>query len=334
MTTISFKRKPLDPQVSDFVHGPSDGWGKPALVTASVAGTRLDTVVARNRDRFRTEIETAGAALFRDFAVRSVDQFRAVADAFAGAPMEYSERSTPRTRMSDGIYTSTEYAADQTIFFHNENSYAATWPALILFWCQVAPSAGGRTPLADTRRVLDLLPDDVRQAFETHGVRYRRVFREGLGLGWRDAFGETDFDALRRTYEPKGYSFAHEADGSVSCTFRTPAILAHPTTGERSWFNHVALFHRSTLPPELREAAEAGADYAAVEVALGNGDPIPDDWAEAIRSAYAQTSSGFDWQEGDVLCVDNQIMAHGREPYTPPRRILVAMADPEHRGAR
>jgi alpha-ketoglutarate-dependent taurine dioxygenase len=34
------------------------------------------------------------------------------------------------------------------------------------------------------------------------------------------------------------------------------------------------------------------------------------------------------WSKGDVLMLDNITVAHGRQPFTGSRRILVAMADP------
>jgi hypothetical protein len=34
------------------------------------------------------------------------------------------------------------------------------------------------------------------------------------------------------------------------------------------------------------------------------------------------------WQEGDIMMLDNMLVAHGREPYAPPRQIVVGMAEP------
>jgi alpha-ketoglutarate-dependent taurine dioxygenase len=36
----------------------------------------------------------------------------------------------------------------------------------------------------------------------------------------------------------------------------------------------------------------------------------------------------FAWQRGDILMLDNMLVAHGRNPYASPRKILVAMAEP------
>ena len=48
----------------------------------------------------------------------------------------------------------------------------------------------------------------------------------------------------------------------------------------------------------------------------------------AIRAAYEQEMVSFPWAEGDVLMLDNMLVAHGRRPYAGPRKVLVGMAEP------
>jgi alpha-ketoglutarate-dependent taurine dioxygenase len=93
------------------------------------------------------------------------------------------------------------------------------------------------------------------------------------------------------------------------------------------WFNQAHLFHISTLEPELREVLREtyGEDGLPRNAHLGDGGPIPDADLTAIRAAYARASLVLPWRPGDVMLVDNLLMAHGREPFTGDRRILVAM---------
>jgi alpha-ketoglutarate-dependent taurine dioxygenase len=55
---------------------------------------------------------------------------------------------------------------------------------------------------------------------------------------------------------------------------------------------------------------------------------------EVLRAAYVQERVAFQWEEGDLLMVDNLLTAHGRQPFEGPRRIWTGMAEPSvRRGA-
>jgi hypothetical protein len=101
-------------------------------------------------------------------------------------------------------------------------------------------------------------------------------------------------------------------------------------TGERTWFNHAHFFHVSSLPSEVSEGLLAAVDPEDLpyNTYYGDGSPIEPETLDEIRSVLAAETTGFDWEPGDVLLVENMITAHAREPFEGPRRILAAMADP------
>jgi alpha-ketoglutarate-dependent taurine dioxygenase len=70
-----------------------------------------------------------------------------------------------------------------------------------------------------------------------------------------------------------------------------------------------------------------GAEGLPANTYYGDGGEIPADVMDHLRAAYRAASVRFDYQRDDVLVVDNMTAAHGREPFTGPRKIAVAMAE-------
>jgi TfdA family taurine catabolism dioxygenase TauD len=60
---------------------------------------------------------------------------------------------------------------------------------------------------------------------------------------------------------------------------------------------------------------------------FGDGSPIPDEHMRAVLDVYRRLEVVFPWQKGDVVLVDNVLVAHGRNPFAGRRKILVAMGE-------
>jgi hypothetical protein len=267
-----------------------------------------------------------GAVLFRGFGV-GLDRFGDVAEALAGPPLPYRERTTPRTQLAEGVYTSTEYPADQRIPLHNENAYQRCFPARLVFGCITPSATGGATPLADCRRVLARIDPLIVEAFRRRRVRYVRHFHDGIGLSWREAFGESDPGSVNE-YCAAEDIVPHWCDGTLRTEQVRPATAQHPVTGEETWFNHVNLFHPSSLAEPVQQAlvAQYGVDGLPMDATYGDGSAIENEALASIRAAYAHETVAVPWQVGDVLLVDNVLVAHGRERYEGERKIVVSMA--------
>lgn len=306
------------------------GRSLPCLVRAENTDADLAEWVSKHASEVHALSRTAGALLLRGFGVRDHTDFHAVMRVLSSHILDYGERSSPRTLVSKGIYTSTDYPREERIFPHNEQSYNIDGPTRIVFFCERPPTRGGRTPLVDSRRVLGRLSPKTVQRFRRAGVRYVRNYMPGISLPWQEAF-QTDSRSDVEEY----CRHADIATEWVSdCQLRTiqvrPAIRTHPVTGEETWFNHAHFFHVSSLPEEV----SAGLLQAVEEEDLpyntyyGDGAAIEPDALAEIRAAMDAETVSFDWRQGDVLVVDNMLTAHGREPFEGPRRILTAMSDP------
>jgi alpha-ketoglutarate-dependent taurine dioxygenase len=104
-------------------------------------------------------------------------------------------------------------------------------------------------------------------------------------------------------------------------------VAVHPGTGERVFFNQIPLHHPSCLDPETRSSLESllGEDELPRDVRYGDGTRIDDATVQQILDAYWRESTAFEWAAGDMVLVDNMLVAHARNPFRGERKISVAM---------
>jgi alpha-ketoglutarate-dependent taurine dioxygenase len=310
--------------------------GLPLLVEPGIEGLCLSAWAAANRELVESYLSKHGAILFRNFGVQTTDAFEEFIRATSGELLEYADQTSPRHKVSGNIYTSTDYPPDQGIFLHNESSYAAVWPLRLFFYCVLPAERGGETPIADVRRVLARIPRPVRDSFERKGWRLVRNFGGGLGLSWQTAFQTDDKEAVTEYCRRAGIEVEWKSDGRLRTSHIRRAVVNHPRTGEEVWFNHAAFFHVSTLEAGIREKllAQCGEDELPYQTYYGDGSAIEAEALEAIREAYRLETVAFAWQAGDILMLDNMLVAHGRNPFGGPRRVVVGMAQPFSFGRR
>jgi alpha-ketoglutarate-dependent taurine dioxygenase len=316
----------------DWINERTEQSGGTALtiLEAQTSTISLPLWIQMNSGLIAAHLARSGAVLFRGFAVDSVETFREVVSCFEGEDIDYRERSSPRTEVAHHIYTSTEYPADQSIFPHNENSYAHVWPRRIFFYCLTPAREGGATPIVDVRSVYQCIDPDIRQRFEDAGVLYLRNFSEEVGMSWTKAFQTERREKVEEIARSAGYRLKWHDNNQLTTWRIGKACGRHPSTGQPIWFNHAAFFHISTLPPAIRETltAQLAEDELPNNSYYGDGSPIEEEVVEQIRSCYLAHRLIFDWHRGDVLALDNMLVAHARQPYRGSRRVLVAMKDP------
>jgi alpha-ketoglutarate-dependent taurine dioxygenase len=276
------------------------------------------------------------ALLFRGFDVRAASEFMRFAEASSDGPLlEYNDRSTPRYEVDHRIYVSTIYPADQSIILHNEGTYWLRWPLKIYFCCLKAPGRGGQTPIADVRNVYQRISHATRARFTQKKVMYLRNYNDGFGLSWQEAFQTSDPAKGEEYCRQNKIDFEWKTGGRLRTRQIREAVRKHPRTGEFVWFNHAAFFHILAREPEVRKGLldlfdEIDLPYMTY---YGDGTPIDSSVIEEILDAYNREKVLFDWQEGDILLLDNMSVAHGREPYVGERQIVVAMTEAYGEGA-
>ncbi|MBL1103744.1 TauD/TfdA family dioxygenase [Streptomyces sp. 5-8] len=285
---------------------------------------------AEFREALRAQVTEHGALLVRGLGLRDADQAGAVFARLTDGLMTETEAFAPREAEGHGLYSSTPWPANQPMCMHHELSYPLEVPGLMLFACLTAPEQGGATAVADAEQVLQALPAELTKRFEQEGWLLTRSYNDEIGASLAESFGTDDRDGIERYCRSHAIEFTWRPDGSLRTEQRRGAVVRHPLTGRRCWFNQIAFLNEWTLAPEVREylVDEYGSDGLPFNTRYGDGTEIGEDVVQLINSTYEEHTRREPWQAGDLMLVDNIRTAHSREPFTGERRVLVGMAEP------
>ncbi|MDP3935567.1 MAG: TauD/TfdA family dioxygenase [Alphaproteobacteria bacterium] len=293
----------------------------------------VEQVIANNLCEIENYILIYGGVLFRGFIIDSVEDFSIAASSFLPNFIEYNLKYTPRTKVADKVYTSTEYRNDRFIPFHSECSYATSWPNTILFFCLTPPGIGGETPLADNRLVYKKLSKPLVNKLNSKKILYIRNYSPLTNFDWRYTFNTTDKNSVELACLRAGISFKWKSEQIIELTTKQVghASITHPITREPIWFNQAHVRHISALINEDKEQllkiVAGNLKNIPQNAFCGDGKNIKINYLSEIRSAYEDEKIEFKWEKSDLLILDNLLMAHSRNPYKGERKILVAMGN-------
>jgi len=272
-----------------------------------------------------------GALLVRGLGLRDADDAGDVFRLLASTGlMPDREAFAPRQTYAPGVYSASKWPANQPMCMHHEVSYALEVPGLMLFACLQAPSAGGATCVADGTAVLEALPQELVERFEREGWLLTRNYNDEIGASYADAFGTDDRAAVESYCQANAIEYQWLPDGGLRTRQRRQAVVRHPVTGQRCWFNQIAFLNEWTIAEEIREylVDVYGADGLPFNTSFGGGDPIGQDVVDLLNQVYVDQTAREPWESGDLLLVDNVRTAHSREAFQGAREVVVGMANP------
>lgn len=302
-------------------------------IVAERQGADAGDWMEHHRAQVLGRVATNGWCVVRGLDVLDAGSFRRCI-ARLGLPLVDDYGDLPMLPSDDGttgVFNVTKYPAKNAILFHHEGSHTPTPPRHIFFQCTLPALEDGETPLADAADVLAELPADIRTAFETRGLLYRRSFVEGFDVTWQTFFRTSDRDEVEARCAREGVTVHWQADGGLEIETPRPAVMRHPDSGRAVFFNQVLLHHPACLEPAVRTGLQALLKGRSLprDVYFGDGGVIPDAWIAEVLRAHLRVAACFQWQAGDVVVADNYAISHARRTYKGPRQHHVILSRPD-----
>jgi len=297
------------------------------VIQAPKPGKNVVDFVKGNRDEVRATLKEAGGVMLRGFKAKE-DATAKVLEKLGVKLGEDVFWSTPRQKVKGKTFSATEYDKNREIMLHCEAVYAKSYPRVLCFHSIKSAEVKGGTTYANLDDISADLGDIVDE-FERRGVQYVRCYRDMIDIPIAKAFGTDDKAEAQRRAEAKGMTVDYTADGAMRSKHTVRGAIVDPAGGKKLHFNQAHMFHPSRLAEKDREALTKlfGADGLPRQSNYGDGEPIPDAVIDRVVDTLAAHTKVIEWQDGDVVLVDNMRFLHGRQTYDGTRRITVAMGN-------
>ncbi len=308
-----------------------DGKNLPLVLTPLDKNLRLGDFISRNSNQLDRELLKYGGILFRGFKLDGAQDFESAVESSYGALINYNDRATHRSQVSGRVYTATDFPPELEIVLHNEGSFAARFPRKIFFYCVEPAEEGGETPIADVRKVYARIDPSLRKPFEEKGALYIRNLAGGpFGFTWQEVYQTEDKAEMERFCRESETDFEWLDENKVRTKQLRPAVARHPVTQELLWFNHITVLNVFAIEPKMQQMLLKFFKEKDLpnNTFYGDGGSISREVIDGLRRAYDSETVAFKWKSGDVLMLDNMLVAHGRRPFSGKRKVVVAMTEP------
>jgi hypothetical protein len=251
------------------------------------------------------QFKSHGALLLRGFEF-GVEEFRQFAERLCTTSV--ANESPNRVQLDQQSSIQSVDLGEEPFPLHPELSREPWRPDACLFACLGAPSHGGETTVCDGVELVRQLPADLVNIMRQRRLFYFQLASPEVLEFW---LGTATPTAAQLASPPNQCPYFFLEDGDRVIRGFSRPMLQRPMFSDQPAFANFLLFARDFQ----------GVDNFPV---LESGEPVPDGWMTAVRTAAAEITYAHAWRVGDILILDNSRFMHGRRAITDPKGRTIA----------
>jgi len=250
--------------------------------------------------------ERKGIVLFRGFDIDSQDILKFTnlfTEVYARPDYKRSSRFKQEFILDVDYWKDSHKVYDMPL--HSEASFAAVWPEVTWFFCNVPPAKGGATTVCDGMQLWERLSSEIKFFFLAEPVLYVVEIpvpenKKGKGKGKKPWISDRH-----------GISGYLDWDAGLICL----NVLRYAANKAR---NSDKLCFANHLLADLHD------ELQIKERKMSSGKLIPEKFIDEIKRVAEDITIDHSWRKGDVLMIDNVRFMHGRRSFDKgdPRDIL------------
>jgi alpha-ketoglutarate-dependent taurine dioxygenase len=300
----------------------------PLMIQRGMGGINTDIVqfVEANIAKLKEQVHEVGAILLRGWTVTDESVFLQVATQFGSILPDIACSAGPRIEVAPGVHTANEAPPYESIPFHHEMAQCHTPPKFVLFYCQIPPKEGGSTPIIHSWKLVEELDNkfpEIAAKLRGKQIRYVREFpfetdmQSPLGKSWRATLKVETREEAEQELVRQGTQWEWLPNQKLRTIGpKVPMILKK---------NGKEVLFTAAETAFLREVREGRPEKSFI---YGDGSSLDSRTKDALvyLSEFAfEHSVHLPWQESDILVLNNDTVMHARDPFVPPRKILVSL---------
>lgn len=293
-------------------------------------------------------ISEYGSLILRNFGKYTPEDLSLILNEFDMKETTYLGGMGPRTKLGSRVYTASDVSNRWEIKHHQEMAYQKEFPDWLMFYCKTPPLVRGETYITGIRNITNELQIPLVEKFEKHGLLYtayyhdqarsvREKFKKVIPIynpTWQKSFGSNSRTKVNAECKKRGLTTTWMKNGDLKTSSILPAFRDHPITNEKLWFNSATAIHFNKQSQKTDYGDLAYYIYTILypdkgklpmNVYFGDGSDIKYSELESIYKLYQENTYKHCWKEGDLIIIDNRLVAHGRNTFRGEREIWASL---------